>query len=67
MGKVSGAGFIGMNTKACDLVTIYFRDCQHSAVNAAVSIPTRVYCVLHYDAVLNIRDSGGELLDQLIT
>ena len=67
MEKIAGAGFIGMNTKAGDLVTINFRDCQHSVVNAAVSIPSRVYCVLHYYAVLSIRDSGVELLDELIT
>ena len=66
MEKIAGAGFIGMNTKAGDLVTINFRDCQHSSVNAAISIPNRVYCVLHYDAVLNIRDSGVGLLDSSI-
>ena len=61
MEKISGAGFSGFNTKAGDLLTINFRGCITD--NIAYSIPTRVYCVLHYDAVLNIKDSGVELLD----
>ena len=61
MEKISGAGFTGMNTKAGDLLSINFRDCADRGV--AASIPHRVYCVLHYDAVINIRDSGVELLD----
>ena len=63
MEKISGAGFTGVNTKACDLVTINFRDCQRSDVNGSLSIPSRVYCVLHYDAVLKIRDPGVELFN----
>ena len=42
MEKISGAGFTGMNTKACDLVTTNFRDCQHSDVNGSRSVPSRV-------------------------
>ena len=63
MEKISGAGFSGMNTKAGDLITVNFKDCRESAVNSATTIPSRMYAVLHYDAVLNIRDSGVELLD----
>ena len=63
MEKMSGAGFSGMNTKAVDLITVNFRDCHHSNVNTAASIPSRMYAVLHYGAVLNIRDSGIELSD----
>ena len=59
--KISGAGFTGMNTKAGDLLTLHFRDC--SLDGTAKTTPTRVYCALHYDAVLNIRDSGIELLE----
>ena len=60
--KISGAGFTGMNTKAGDLLTLSFRDCadQNNA-----NVPTRVYGCLHYDAVLNIKDSGCELLDYM--
>ena len=63
MEKISGAGFSGMSTKAGDLISVNFKNCHESAVNSATSIPSRMYAVLHYDAVLNIRDSGVELLD----
>ena len=63
MERISGAGFSGMNTKAGDLITVNFKDCQHSSVNSASSIPSRMYAALHCGAVLNIRDSGVELLD----
>ena len=59
--KISGAGFTGLNTKAGELLTLNFRNCISGTDQT--SVPGRVYCVLHYDAVLNIRDSGVELLD----
>ena len=67
MGKIRLAGFTGLNTKAGDMLTINFRGCNAlvpdgSAINT-FSIPTRVFCALHYDAVLNIRDYGVELLE----
>jgi hypothetical protein len=52
-----------MNTKAGDSTTVNFKDCRESAVTSATTIPSRMYAALHYDAVLNIRDSGVELLD----
>ena len=58
--KISHAGFTGLSTKAGDLLTLNFRDCE---VPGYVSIPSRVFCALHYDCVLNIKDSGVELLD----
>ena len=59
--KVSGAGFTGMSTKSGDLMTLNFRDCDVADLGG--SIPQRVFCALNYDAVLNIKDSGCELLD----
>ena len=59
--KVSGAGFTGMSTKAGDLLTLNFRDC--SVGHLGSSIPTRVSCALNYDVVLNIKDSGCEMMD----
>ena len=59
--KISGAGFTGMSTKAGDLLTINFRDCD--ALGAADSVPSRVFCALNYDCALNIQDSGIQLLD----
>ena len=60
METIRGAGFTGMNTKAGDLSTTNFRNCWHSFINPQ-SAPGRVYCALHYDAVLSIHDSGVEL------
>ena len=59
--KVSGAGFTGISTKGCDLFILNFRDCDLDATPN--SFPQRVFCALNYDAVLNITDSGVELLD----
>jgi hypothetical protein len=59
--KISGAGFTGLNTKAGDLLTINFRDCDNNGV--AASIPEKMFCALHYDAILNIRDNGVEVLE----
>ena len=59
--KISGAGYTGISTKAGDLLTIHFRDCD--AAGAADSVPSRVFCALNYDCVLNIQDSGIQLLD----
>ena len=58
--KVSGAGFIGMSTKAGDLMTLNFRDCEVAGIGG--SIPQRVLCALNYDCVLNIQDSGVQVL-----
>ena len=59
--KSGGAGFTGLSTKAGDLLTINFRDCD--ALGAAGSVPDRVFCALNYDCVLNIQDYGVQLLD----
>ena len=56
--KISGAGFTGMNTKAGDLLTVNFRNC-----GAEGNRPNRMYCALNYDAVLNTKDAGVELMD----
>ena len=61
--KISGAGFTGMSTKAGDQLTINFKDCDAVGTGHVNSVPTRMFCALNYDAVLNIRDSGVELLD----
>ena len=58
--KISGAGFTGMNTKAGDLLTLSFRDC---ACQNNANVPIRVYCYLYYGCVLNIQDSGVEVMD----
>ena len=59
--RVAGAGFTGLSTKAEDLMTVNFRNCDNE--ESAQSVHSRVYIALNYDAVLNIRDSGVELMD----
>ena len=58
--RIAGAGFTGMSTKNGGLLVLNFRECADSA-NA--NVPSRVYCCLHYGCVLNIKDSGVEVLD----
>jgi hypothetical protein len=60
MEKISHAGFTGLNTKAGEMLTINFRNCTGFS---ALSTPSRVFCALHYDAVINIKSEGIELLD----
>ena len=66
MEKISEAGFIGL-TKAGDLLTVNFRGCNmmvpDGSTISAYPIPARVFCALHYDAILNVRDQGVELLE----
>ena len=59
--KIAGAGFTGMSTKNGDLLTVNFRNCMYDDQEG--SQPQRMYCALNYDAILNIRDQGVELLD----
>ena len=59
--KISGAGFTRMSTKAGDLLTINFRECD--ALNVADSVPNRVCCALNYDCVLNMQSEGIRMLD----
>ena len=56
--KISGAGFIGLSTKAGDLLILNFKDCITDGYGAADSIPNRVFCALSYDCVLNIANGG---------
>ena len=67
MEKIRLDGFTGLNTKAGDMLTVNFKGCNvltpdGSAIHT-YSIPTRVFCARHCDAVLNIRGSGVELLE----
>ena len=63
--KVPGAGFTGINTKNGELLTINFKNCvnlEDVGTNTAL-IPSRVFAALHYDAVLNIKSEGVEVLE----
>ena len=59
--KIPGAGFTGLSTKAGDLLTINFRDCD--ATGSTDSVPSRVFCALNYDCVLNTQSEGIQMLD----
>ena len=59
--RISGAGFTGLSTKSGDQITLNFKNCD--AEGWPGSVPTRVYCVLHYGCVLTIQDSGVHMLD----
>ena len=59
--KVPSAGFTGLSTKPGDLLTLNSKGCD--GTGAADSTPTRVFCALNYDCVLNIADGGVTLLD----
>ena len=57
--KQLSAGFTGLNTKNGDLITIKTK----SMSGIPADHPTRIYVTLHSDNVLNIRDSGVDVLD----
>ena len=59
--KISGAGFTGLSTKAGDLLTKNFKECD--ALGGANSVPDRVFGALNSDCVLNVQDSGVQLFD----
>eukprot|EP00972_Heterocapsa_arctica_P111655 16427310-Heterocapsa_arctica.AAC.1 len=59
---VPGSGFSGLNTKNGDLLTISFRGCDFAG--DADSVPQKVFVALHYDAIINIKDSGAEAIKQ---
>ena len=60
--KISGAGFTGRSTKAGDQLTLNFKD-RDAAGYSVSPVPTRMYCALHCDCVLDIGDAGTQLLD----
>ena len=57
--KVLQASFSGENIKNGSLLTILMKNVS----NNTADYPTGVHVVMHYDAVLNINDTGCELLD----
>ena len=53
------AGFTGLNTKAGDLMTVR---AKYLGSNSAF-VPDTLYMVMHSDQILNIRDTGVEVLE----
>ena len=52
--KVLGASFTGYNSKAGDLLTVSLKK---------TGAPTKVFTTLHYDSILNVMDSGVQVLE----
>ena len=50
-----------MSTKSGDLMTRNFRDCDVAGLGGIT--PQRVLRALNYDCVLNIQDSGVQIMD----
>ena len=61
MEKVLGASFSGYNSKSGDLLTLKQKPIGTAALDNSKSYKMH-YC-LHYDSIMNIRDSGVEVLE----
>jgi len=57
--KVLAAGFTGLNTKAGDLLTVKVK---HTTTDTT-AIATGMHVILHADMILNIRDTGVEVME----
>ena len=57
--KMLAAGFTGLNTKAGDLMTVRAKYLG----NDSSYVPDTLYMVMHSDQILNIRDTGVEVLE----
>ena len=56
--KALGSSFTGINIKQGSLMTLKMK-----STAAASQMPDTVYLVLHFDSILNIRDSGIEVFE----
>ena len=61
--KVLQAGFIGINTKAGDLIVVKTKTLIAYPTTGDKINATRQHIVLHADCILNIRDSGVEVFE----
>ena len=57
--KVLSAGFTGLNTKAGDLMTIRVKQASTDGASQA----DKMQIILHADMILNIRDTGVEVME----
>jgi len=57
--KVLAAGFTGLNTRAGDLLTIKIKQLTADAASQA----DKIQIILHADMILNIRDTGVEVME----
>ena len=59
--KLLGASFTGYNSRSGDLLTLRIRNAWDGAQVATA--PEQVHTVLHYDSVLNVMDTGAQVLE----
>ena len=59
--KALGASFTGLNIKTGSLMTLKMK--LADATTAGAGTPDTVYLVLHFDSILNIKDSGIEVFE----
>ena len=60
--KVLDAGFTGINTRAGDLMSVSFKY-KNNGINDQNFLADRIHIVLHSDQIMEIRDSGVQVLD----
>jgi len=58
---MTGASFTGYNTKAGDLLTLKMKGANGAIIMSAE--PHKLYYCLHYDAVLQVNDTGVSVLE----
>ena len=61
--KVLGASFSGYNSKSGDLLTLK----QKPLGNATLAGNCKLHYCLHYGSIMNIKDAGVEVLEQINT
>ena len=59
--KLLGATFTGYNTMSGSSLTLRLRNAWDGA--QVVTAPEQIHTVLHYDAVLNILDTGSQVME----
>ena len=60
--KLTGASFTGMNTKAGDLLTLRLKG-ANGTINVDATDTHKLFYCLHYDAVLQMNDTGVSILE----
>jgi hypothetical protein len=60
--KMLGAAFSGLNMKTGSLMTLKMKASNIATLQAAM-MPDTVYLVLHFDSIMNIRDTGVEVFE----
>ena len=59
--KIIEAGFTGLNSKACDLMSIRIKSAGATTIPATFA--SKMYIVLHSDNVVEIRETGSQVHD----